>query len=86
MKTRATTAKETARTSKDFLTKKSTQIPAKELSRIEEEQNQWENEELPTPMNNSKLQQESEESVKAAMKMKLDADNTNGAAKPLTGS
>ena len=40
VKTRATTAKETARTSKDFLIKKSTQQPAAELSRIEKEKNE----------------------------------------------
>ena len=61
VKTRATTTKETARTSKEFLTKKSAQIPAKELSQIEEEQNEWENEKLPPMMNTSQLQGESEE-------------------------
>ena len=59
VKTRATTT--TTRTSRDFLTKKSTQIPAKELSRIEEEQKEWENEELPPMTNTSQLQGESEE-------------------------
>ena len=38
VKTRATTAKETAKTTEDFLTKKSARISAKELSRIEEEE------------------------------------------------
>ena len=47
MKTRATTAKKTARTSKDFLIKKSNKLPELNLSRVDDEQNEWENEELP---------------------------------------
>ena len=54
MKTRASTAREIARTSKDFLLKKSTKLPASELSRVKEEQDEWENEVLhPLMVNNN---------------------------------
>ena len=60
VKTRATTVKETARISKEFIIKKSTQEPSKELSRIEEEQNDWANEGLPLMTNTSQMQGEFE--------------------------
>ena len=53
VKTRATTARQTARTSKESLTQKSNKIPASKLSRVDEEQVEWENEELPPLMNPS---------------------------------
>ena len=58
MKTRATTAKKTARTSIDFLILKSKKLPASKLSRVDEEQFEWENEDLPPLMNPSQLQEE----------------------------
>ena len=63
VKTRATTAKETTRTTNDFLTKKSVQTSVKELSRIEEEENQWENEQPAALINTSHIQEGSEEEV-----------------------
>ena len=62
MKTRATTAKQTARTSKDLITKKSNKLPATNLSRVEEEINEWENEELPPLMDTNQQHDEEQES------------------------
>ena len=56
--TRGTTAKQTARTSKESLTQKSNKMPASKLSRVDEEQVDWENEELPPLINPSQQQEE----------------------------
>ena len=58
MKTRATTAKQTTRTSKEQITKKSNKLPATNLSRVEEELNEWENEEMPALMDTNEYQDE----------------------------
>ena len=79
VQTRASTAKETARASKDFLIKKSSKPPTTEPSRVEEEPNEWENEYMPLLMNTSqnqtKYQDENVSSkTKKATKIRRDSD------------